>query len=39
MEANNHWLLTSAELEVELRREGLLERVKIPADGETFAVG
>lgn len=38
MEAINHCLLTRAELEEELRRESLAERVKIPADGETFRV-
>ncbi|HJQ29607.1 MAG TPA: MBL fold metallo-hydrolase [Rubrobacter sp.] len=38
MEAINHCLLTRAELEGELRSEGISEQVRIPADGETFEV-
>jgi L-ascorbate metabolism protein UlaG (beta-lactamase superfamily) len=38
MEAINHCLLTRDELGEELRREGLEERVEIPADGETLEV-
>jgi L-ascorbate metabolism protein UlaG (beta-lactamase superfamily) len=38
MEAINHCLLTRAELEEELRKESLVKRVKIPADGETLEV-
>ncbi len=36
MEAINHCLLTRDELRDELQREGLAERVEIPADGETL---
>jgi L-ascorbate metabolism protein UlaG (beta-lactamase superfamily) len=36
MEAINHCLLTRDELEEQLQQEGLVERVEIPADGETF---
>jgi L-ascorbate metabolism protein UlaG (beta-lactamase superfamily) len=36
MEALNHCLLTRAELRERLRLEGLLDRVAIPADGETL---
>jgi L-ascorbate metabolism protein UlaG (beta-lactamase superfamily) len=38
MEATNHCLLTRDELAGELQREGLAERVEIPADGETLEV-
>ena len=38
MEAINHCLLTRDELRAELDREGLTERVEIPADGETLKV-
>jgi L-ascorbate metabolism protein UlaG (beta-lactamase superfamily) len=38
MEAINHCLLTRDDLRVELQREGLAHRVKIPADGETLDV-
>ena len=38
MEAINHCLLTRDELEGELQREGLAQRVEIPADGETLEV-
>jgi L-ascorbate metabolism protein UlaG (beta-lactamase superfamily) len=38
MEATNHCLLTRDELAEELQREGLAERVEIPADGETLEV-
>jgi L-ascorbate metabolism protein UlaG (beta-lactamase superfamily) len=38
MEAINHCLLTRGGLEGELQSEQLSERVKIPADGETFEV-
>jgi L-ascorbate metabolism protein UlaG (beta-lactamase superfamily) len=38
MEAINHCLLTRDELREELQGEGLSDRVKIPADGETFEV-
>jgi L-ascorbate metabolism protein UlaG (beta-lactamase superfamily) len=38
MEAINHCLLTRSELEEQLQRQGLEERVKIPADGETLEV-
>ena len=38
LEAINHCPLTRDELEGELHREGLSDRVKIPADGETFEV-
>ena len=38
MEAVNHCLLTRADLREKLQREGLAERVEIPADGETLEV-
>jgi hypothetical protein len=38
MEAINHCLLTRDELRGELKREGLAQRVEIPADGETLEV-
>lgn len=38
MEAINHCLLTRDELRGELQREGLAQRVEIPADGETLEV-
>ena len=38
MEAVNHCLLTRDDLREELDREGLAERVSIPADGETLEV-
>jgi L-ascorbate metabolism protein UlaG (beta-lactamase superfamily) len=38
MEAINHCLLTRDDLREELQREGLAERVEIPADGETLEV-
>jgi L-ascorbate metabolism protein UlaG (beta-lactamase superfamily) len=38
METINHCLLTRGGLEGELEREGLSDRVKIPADGERFEV-
>jgi L-ascorbate metabolism protein UlaG (beta-lactamase superfamily) len=38
MEAINHCLLTRDDLKEELQREGLAERVEIPADGETLEV-
>jgi L-ascorbate metabolism protein UlaG (beta-lactamase superfamily) len=38
MEAINHCLLTRDELRSELQREGLAQRVEIPADGETLQV-
>ncbi|MNW64835.1 hypothetical protein D3C74_431530 [compost metagenome] len=34
MESINHCLVTREQLSARLEREGLLERVKIPADGE-----
>lgn len=37
LETVNHCLLTRAELAEELRREGLTDRVRIPADGEVIA--
>ena len=38
MEAVNHCLLIRDDLREELQQEGLAERVKIPADGETLEV-
>jgi hypothetical protein len=38
MEAINHSHLTRDELRSELQREGLAQRVEIPADGETLQV-
>lgn len=38
LEAINHCLLTRSELEESLQREGLSERVEIPADGATLKV-
>ena len=38
MEAINHCLLTRGELENHLDREGLLDRARIPADGESLEV-
>jgi L-ascorbate metabolism protein UlaG (beta-lactamase superfamily) len=38
MEAINHCLLTRDELREKLQREGLAQRVEIPADGETLEV-
>jgi L-ascorbate metabolism protein UlaG (beta-lactamase superfamily) len=38
MEAINHCLLTRDDLKEEMQKEGLAERVRIPADGETLEV-
>jgi hypothetical protein len=38
MEALNHCFLTRDGLRETLRREGLLDRVEIPQDGETLRV-
>ena len=38
MEAVNHCLLTRDDLREKLQKEGLAERVRIPADGETLEV-